>query len=64
MTNTNAKSEQFEAQKKAITFQNMYFPEDHQMNKKEQSDAIRFAYAQGFEMAKIKYSNNASQPSD
>jgi hypothetical protein len=61
---TNAKSEQFEAQKKAITFQEQYYPESKKMTKVDQSQAIRIAYAQGFEMAKIKYSNNASQPSD
>lgn len=41
----------FEVQKKAIKFQEMYYPSDFVLSQKDQGEAIRFAYATGFEMA-------------
>jgi len=43
---------QFEAQKKALEFQEMYYPSDCLLKQHAQSEAIRFAFAQGFEMAR------------
>lgn len=44
--------EQFEAQKKALKFQEMYYPSNTApLNQKDQSEAIRFAFAMGWEMA-------------
>ena len=61
---------QFEAQKKARAFQEMYYPSDGLLKQHDQSEAIRFAFAQGFEMAQKAiqeseledfYSNNSAQ---
>ena len=44
-------SKQFEAQIKAIKFQEIYYPCERKMKQKEQSEAICFAFSQGYEMA-------------
>jgi DNA polymerase III delta subunit len=43
--------DQFKAQKKALEFQEMYYPGECLLKQRAQSEAIRFAFAQGFEMA-------------
>jgi hypothetical protein len=43
---------QFIAQTKAIEFQELYYPQDHKLTQKEQTEAIRFAFSQGIEWAK------------
>ena len=43
--------DQFKAQKKALEFQEMYYPSECLLKQHAQSEAIRFAFAQGFEMA-------------
>ena len=42
---------QFKAQEKALEFQEIYYPSECLLDQRAQSEAIRFAFAQGFEMA-------------
>ena len=50
-TNNMNTENQFKAQEKAMEFQEMYFPGECLLDRRAQSEAIRFAFAQGFEMA-------------
>ena len=43
--------DQFEAQRKALEFQEMYYPSDCLLKQRAQSEAIRVAFAMGFEIA-------------
>lgn len=60
--------DQFEAQKMAIQFQKIYYPDDCLPKQPDQAEAIRFAFAQGFEIAKraeafLKTLNLREEPS-
>ena len=53
--------DQFEAQKKALEFQEIYYPGEWWLKQHAQSEAIRFAYSQGFEMAQIAMQKRLNQ---
>ena len=48
------KEDQFEAQKKAIEFQEMYYPINSPLTQKEMQEAVRFAFSQGWAMCEAK----------
>jgi hypothetical protein len=53
---------QFEAQRKALEFQEMYYPSDCLLKQRAQSEAIRVAFAQGFEMAQRLMQERLDEP--
>lgn len=48
------KENQFEAQKKAIEFQEMYYPINYPLTQNEMQEAVRFAFSQGWAMCEAK----------
>lgn len=51
-----------EIQKRAIEFQEMYYPSNTApLNQNDQAEALRFAYAQGWEMGVKSYIKEAQE---